>query len=494
MRKCIRFIKAGHVVELNDVAPTETLLDYLRLRARETGTKEGCSEGDCGACTVALGRFKDGQLIYEPVNSCILLLAQIDGCELVTIEDLSRDGGLHPVQKAFVDHHASQCGFCTPGFIMSLFTLYHRDTPGLTSDDVTTWLAGNLCRCTGYRPIVDAALETCRSAANDAFRARAEKTEALLRDLADPDDILMETDGDRFIALPSTLDSLCALSATHTDATLVSGATDVGLWITKQLRDLPKIIALNRVQELRDLQVTSAGFDVGAGVSFQKLHEVLGKHEPDIAEVLRRLGSIQVRTSGTMGGNIANGSPIGDSPPLLIALGAQISLRLGNDTRRMPLEAFFLDYGKQDRRPGEVITQIHIPRLDASHAFRAFKLSKRFDQDISTVLAAFRFTLVQDRIVEARLAYGGMAGVPRRAAHAETALMGCVLSSPDSWNAAVDALDNDFTPLSDMRGSAEYRREAAKGLLFKALLEVSGRSSQETRICGHRYQEAGHAA
>ncbi|MDX5593884.1 xanthine dehydrogenase small subunit [Pseudovibrio sp. SPO723] len=489
MRHNIRFLWSGQVIELKDVGPTETLLDYIRLRARQTGTKEGCGEGDCGACTVALGRLRNGQLVYEPVNSCILLLAQIDGCELVTIEDLSRDGTLHPIQKAFVDVHASQCGFCTPGFIMNLFTLYHRDTPGLDHQDVATWLAGNLCRCTGYRPIVEAALETCRDAANDAFSARASKTIAALEDLNDGDDIFIRSKDTGFTVSPSTIASLCAVYLQHPDATLVSGATDVGLWITKHMKELPKVILLNRIADMQEIKESPIGTHIGAGVTFAQAATVLAKQDPDLGEVLRRLGSVQVRASGTIGGNIANGSPIGDSPPLLIALGARITLRLGRVERELPLEDFFIDYGKQDIAESEVLTGIFVPRLDANQVFRAYKVSKRFDQDISAVMAAFRFSLVKDRVVDARIAYGGMAGTPKRAAHCETALIGASISNEASWQSAVTALESDFTPLTDMRASNTYRMDVAKALLTKALLEVGGSTTTQTRVTGHRERE-----
>jgi len=489
MRDTIRFLKGGEIVELDNVGPTETVLDYLRLRRRETGTKEGCGEGDCGACTVALGRLIDGKLVYQPVNSCIQLLGMIDGAELVTVEDLSEDARLHPVQSAMVDLHGSQCGFCTPGFVMTLFTLYHAEHVEKSRKTVTEWLAGNLCRCTGYRPIVDAALEACFEAADDAFSWRAHDTREQLRSLADSSDVFVG-DSSSFFSAPATLDGLAALYAQHPDATLVAGATDVGLWITKHLRDLPKMIWLGHIDGLDKVEDSPSGVLIGATATYQASEAAMTGISPDLGELWRRIGSKQVRASGTVGGNIANGSPIGDTPPALIALGATLELSSAEGSRAMSLEDYFIDYGKQDRRPGEFVTGLFVPRLSANQVFRCYKISKRFDQDISSVMAAFRLTLDDNGIVaEARIAYGGMAGTPRRALAAEAALKDASLDDPATWGAAMQALPGDFTPLTDMRASADYRMETARALLAKALMEVSGTPAEEVRVLARR--EAG---
>jgi xanthine dehydrogenase small subunit len=481
MRDTVRFLQGGKLVELENVKPTETLLDYLRLRARKTGTKEGCGEGDCGACTVALGRLVDGKLVYQPINSCIQLLGMIDGAELVTVEDLAEDDRLHPVQKALRDLHGSQCGFCTPGFVMSLFTLYHAEGQQKSRKTVTDWLAGNLCRCTGYRPIVEAALQSCFDSADDAFAWRSNETREQLREIADSRDIYL-ADGDGFFASPTTLEGLAALYRQHPDATLVAGATDVGLWITKQLRDLPKIIWLGRVAGLDRAEETPAGILVGATATYAASEEAVNRLSPDLGELWRRIGSKQVRASGTVGGNIANGSPIGDTPPALIALGATLELQSGGDSRTMALEDFFIDYGKQNREPGEFVAGVFVPRPGPNQVFRCYKISKRFDQDISAVMAAFRFTLSDGKITEARIAYGGMAGKPKRAGGAEAALVGASLEDPSTWNTAIQALNSDFTPLTDMRASAEYRMETARALLAKALMEASGTAPAQLRV------------
>ena len=493
-RASVRFLHRGEVVSLADVGPTETLLDYLRLRRHACGTKEGCAEGDCGACTVALGSLRDGTLEYAPVNACICLLGMIDGKELVVVEDLAgADGSLHPVQDAMLRHHGSQCGFCTPGIVMSLFTLYHVgsdcDRPA-----VNDALAGNLCRCTGYRPIVDAALEACAGTPCDAFAGRRADTARRLAALDDGADIFIGDEAAGFLAAPATVDALARLYARHPDATLVAGATDVGLWITKQLRALPKIILVGRVAGLADIRETERGFHFGAGVTHACAEVAMAAIDPDLAELLRRFGGKQVRAVGTIGGNIANGSPIGDSMPALIALGTTLHLRRGEATRSMPLEDFFIDYGRQDRAAGEFVTGIDVPRIRSGEVFRCYKVSKRFDQDISAVLGAFRFTVAEGCVAHARVAYGGMAATPKRAAATEAALKGLRLADQRGWEAACEALASDFRPIDDMRASARYRLETAQALLRKALHEAGGEASAATRITGLRPEEAERAA
>jgi xanthine dehydrogenase small subunit len=483
-RNSLRFLRKGAIVELSAVDPTGTLLDHLRLAEGSIGTKEGCNEGDCGACTVALGRLRDGRLVYEPVNACIQLVGMADGAEVVTVEDLAEGGALHPVQRAMVDLHASQCGFCTPGIVMSLFTLYQT---GVTADRaaVCDQLAGNLCRCTGYRPIVDAALAACSGVPADTFAARAAETAWRLAALADGDDVFVG-DEDRFFAAPASIDALSALLGRHPDATIVAGATDVGLWVTKQLRALPKIVWLGRVAGLGTIEETPAGVRIGATATYEAAAAAMAAIDPDLGSLWRRIGSKQVRHSGTVGGNIANGSPIGDTPPALIALGATLELRRGDAVRRLPLEDFFLAYGRQDRAPGEVVVAVEVPRLGPSDAFRCYKISKRFDQDISAVMAAIRLTLEDGLIACARIAFGGMAGVPKRAAAAEAALAGARPADPALPGAVRAALAADFKPLDDMRASAAYRLDVAGSLLEKALLEIAGTPTTATRVFAHR--------
>lgn len=490
-RDCIHFLHNGRPVELRDVGPTDTVLDYLRLREGSVGTKEGCAEGDCGACTIALGRPNDfGGIDYEPVNSCILMMGQIDGRDLVSVDDLASESGeLHPVQDAMVRHHGSQCGFCTPGIVMSLFTLYQSDAPA-SRENIDTWLAGNLCRCTGYRPIVAAARESCGGPVDDKVSSEAEARIAAMNQLGDDEDVFIG-DEDRFLAAPTSEAALAALLSRHPDATMISGATDVGLWVTKQLRSLPKTVFLNRIKGFDRVEATDDRLTIGAGATYEQAEGALTAIDPDIGALIRRLGSKQVRASGTVGGNIANGSPIGDMPPVLIALDASVTLKSVRGDRVVALEDFFIDYGKQDRRPDEFVSSVSMPALAQGQHFRCYKISKRFDQDISAVMAGFRFSVEGRFIHSSRIAYGGMAAITKRAAAAEAALTGVSLDAPDIWSVATDALERDFTPIDDMRASANYRMAAAKGVLIKALTEIAGETSDRTRVSGRRDDDGG---
>jgi len=480
LRGSLTFRFRGRTVALDSFAPRATLLDWLREEAGAKGTKEGCNEGDCGACTIVLSRLQpDGALSYEPVNACILLLGQVDGAEVLTVEDLAEGQRLHPVQQAMVDHHGSQCGFCTPGIVMSLLALYHQ-REAATYAGVCDALAGNLCRCTGYRPIIDAALATCDGKPADRFAAATAERAAALAALADGRDLLVGDD-QSFFAAPASEASLAALYARNPRAVLVGGATDVGLWITKQLRDLKQIIWLGRVAGLDAVEEGSDALRIGARTTLQHAAPHLAALHPDLGELMRRFGSRQVRESGTVGGNIANGSPIGDLAPALIALGGQVELSKGGATRVLPLEDFFLGYGKQDRGEGEYVSALVAPRLGVNEVYRALKVTKRIDEDISAVMGAFRFTLDGRRIMSARVAYGGMAATPKRGANAEAALVGARLDDQTSWTAALDALKRDYTPIADMRASAAYRADVAANLLKKALIEVAG-GAAPTRI------------
>ncbi|MGC2783823.1 MAG: xanthine dehydrogenase small subunit [Roseiarcus sp.] len=479
-RDALRFRFRGGDVALRQFSPRATVLDWLREEMGAKGTKEGCAEGDCGACTVVLARLRDGRIAYEPFNACILLLGQVDGAELITIEDLVANGELHPLQQEMVDAHASQCGFCTPGIVMSLFAGYHSGQP-MTYADLCDQLAGNLCRCTGYRPIIAAAMETCNGAPADRFAATSQERTAALAALTDHRDVFVGGEA-AFFAAPASLESLAALYARFPDATLVGGATDVGLWITKQLRDLKRVIWLGRVAALDAVGESGDGaLSLGATLALENAAPLLGAIHPDLSELMRRFGSKQVRASGTVGGNIANGSPIGDLAPALMALGGRVVLRKGDKTRALPLEDFFIAYGKQDREPGEFVLAVEAPPLAVLQRYRAFKVSKRFDEDISAVMLAVRVDLDGRRILGARIACGGMAATPRRAKNAEQALAGANLDQPASWRAASAALSKDFTPLTDMRATAAYRMTVAANLLEKALTEISG-AGAPTRI------------
>lgn len=473
MGETIRFLLDGQVQEVKGANPTTTLLEHLRGPMRRTGTKEGCAEGDCGSCTVLVGEADGEGVAWRAVNSCIQFLPMLHGKALMTVESLVRGGDLHPVQQAMVDKHGSQCGFCTPGIVMSL---YARAIAAKGADaPVGEVLAGNLCRCTGYGPIIEVAQGVAAEAAPDIDLSTV-RDETMLS-LRYEDEIHGVT---RTWLSPRTVDELAQAYLEHPDATIVAGATDVGLWVTKQRRPLPTLISVSEVLELKTLETTADGLRIGAGVRYVDAIEAVAKLYPDLGAMMRRLGSTQVRNSGTIGGNIANGSPIGDMPPALIAAGARLVLRLAKERREMPLEDFFLDYGKQDRRPGEFVEAVIAPKLDAGRIFKVFKLTKRFDQDISAVCGAFSLAIEDGVVTDARVAFGGMAGTPKRAKACEVALVGQPWTEA-TVEAAMAALDTDYAPMSDMRASAAYRSLTARNMLRKVFLE-SRDASAETRI------------
>ncbi len=482
MRDHIRFVLDDEIRSVGGIDPTRTVLQYLREDLGRRGTKEGCAEGDCGACTVVLGELVDGALAYRPVNSCIQFVPTLDGKQLITVEDLKGPGGrLHRVQRAMVRHDASQCGFCTPGFVMTMFALYQQG-PQRDRLAVNDALAGNLCRCTGYGPIVDAAFSACGDPPEDRFSAAADSTRALLERIQPGDGVGIEHDGRRYFA-PSTLAELSELLGDFPDAHPFAGATDLGLWVTKDGRELDTLIYLGNVAPLRELNVTETEIEIGAAVTYSEALPVLTQHYPDFGEMLRRLGAWQVRNAGTIGGNVANGSPIGDSPPPLIAAGATLVLHGATGRRELPLEDFFLGYGKQDRRPGEIVEKIRLPLPASGSRLLCYKISKRFDQDISAVCAAFSLGLDDGgRVARFRAAFGGMAETPKRAPSLEAALIGRPWSE-DIVRRGMTALAGDFEPIDDLRASAAYRLRVAQNLLFKCFLETSD-NGQPTRLFG----------
>ena len=475
VRDHIRFLLNGEDVVLADLRPDETLLDYLRLRRRLIGTKEGCAEGDCGACTVLVGRLSGGELVYEGVNACIRFLASVDGCHVVTVEHLrGADGALHPVQQALVDLHGSQCGFCTPGFVMSLYALWMRN-PQPSVQAIEKALQGNLCRCTGYEPIVKAALAISDYGSVEADFLVQERAavSAKLKAMRDGTRVEAGQGKGRFV-IPASARDLARVLEAEPDATIVAGSTDVGLWVTKRMREIAPVVFIGGIEDLQGVSVDGGTVTIGAGVSYTEAFEQLSTHVPAFGGLIDRIGGDQVRNMGTIGGNIANGSPIGDTPPPLIALGATLTLRKGESRRNVPLEDFFIAYGKQDRRPGEFVESVEVPLPAKGAHFAAYKVAKRRDEDITAVLGAFHLNVDADRsVVSARIAYGGMAATPKRAKAVEDALVGKPWTM-EAVEAALPAYEADFTPLSDMRASAEYRMLAAKNLLKRFYLETTG--------------------
>jgi xanthine dehydrogenase small subunit len=445
MRASIDLFLNGQRVSLSDEDPRRTLLTWLRESRRLIGTKEGCAEGDCGACTVALTQINSqGSLEYLPVNACILCLGTLDGKELTTVEGLKN----HPVQQAMVDCHGSQCGFCTPGFVMALYAHWKSRSTLPLADAI----AGNLCRCTGYRPIIEAGHQA-QAAAREEDIAQKKRIASLPRD-----SLLV----DGFFS-PASVAELAEFLEQHPQATILAGGTDVGLWMTKQHRDLAEVAYTGRVAEMKVLSEKHDSLEIGGAVTYAEAYDALAGIHPDIGELLRRLGAVQVRAAGTLAGNVANGSPIGDTMPVLLALGCTVILQKGKAVREIPLDNFYTGYRKSVMQPGEFIRSARIAKLKPDARFAAYKLSKRFDQDISAVCAAFH---VNGK--EARFGFGGMAATPSRARKAEAAWKNGI-------DAACAALAEDFTPISDMRASGWYRLTAAQGLLRKFAAGVSPR-------------------
>ena len=469
--KTIRFIRRGELVSLTNVPPDRTLLELLREDLGCTGTKEGCGEGDCGACTVVLAEAEGGRLRWRAINSCIRLAHSIDGMALWTVEDLAADDGtLHPAQEAMVQCHGSQCGFCTPGFVMSLFGMYQNHVAcgrPVTRELAQVELSGNLCRCTGYRPILDAARqmgELPEVAVDEA---------ALLRQL---DELAQQrTSGGDYLA-PTSLAELLALRAAHPQAQLVAGCTDVGLWVTKMHKQFAQVLDVTRVAELRQVQVQADHLRIGAGVTLEDAYRALVQDRPQLATFAQRFAGLPVRNSGTLGGNVANGSPIGDSMPLLIALGAHIVLLSVRGHREMPLEQFYTGYRKNVLAPDEVVGWIKVPRPADGEMLRAYKISKRYDDDISAVCLAIAMHLRDGVVERISIGAGGVAATPARAVQAEAALRGQPWTA-DAARAATAALRSEFQPISDMRASSAYRSEVLGNLMQRFWLESQGEDS-----------------
>ncbi len=477
----IRFLLNDEPVVLSTVGSNDMLLDFLRIDRRLTGTKEGCAEGDCGACTVLVGRMADGELSYKPLNACIRFLASVDGCHVVTVEHLrGQGGGLHPVQQAMVDHHGSQCGFCTPGFVMALYALW-MENEAPSDRQIESALQGNLCRCTGYEPIITAAraMGTMGSPAQDWLTTERDRVVERLMAWQDGSRVDIASNDDR-VLLPADVDDFATLLEAHPEATIVAGATDVGLWVTKFLRPISPAIFIGHLHALASVEMGAGAVRIGANVTYSDFETVVREAFPHLDDLWDRIAGWQVRSMGTIGGNVANGSPIGDTPPVLIAMGAAVELRHGNARRSMQLEDFFIDYGKQDRKTGEFVEAITIPRSAKGAHHAAYKISKRRDEDISSVCAAFNITVENHVITDARIAFGGMAATPKRAAGAEAALIGKPWSEQSLLSAAA-VLDQDFSPLSDWRATAEYRLQVSRNLFRRFWLE-KGAGSDGVRL------------
>jgi xanthine dehydrogenase small subunit len=482
--RTIRFIRRGEVVALANVPPDRTLLEVLREDLACTGTKEGCAEGDCGACTVVIGEANaDGAgVAYRAINSCIRLAHSVDGFALWTVEDIANaDGTLHPAQEAMVACHGSQCGFCTPGFVMSLFGVYRNHVAkgeAVTRELAQEALSGNLCRCTGYRPILDAAqtMKHWEADAVDEAALLAQLKSLWIAGQARSDKNVVMPGSTRHPAsylLPRSLDDLLRLRKQHPRARLVAGCTDAGLWITKQHQRFPQVLDVTRVEELRRVERYDNHIAIGAAVTLQSAYAALVEERPQLKTFASRFAGLPVRNAGTLGGNIANGSPIGDSMPLLIALDAHVVLMNEGGHRSMPLEDFYTGYRKNVLADDEVLAWIKVPRPVPGEFLRAYKISKRFEDDISAVCLAIRLHLKEGRIAHLSIGAGGVAATPVRATKTESLLSGKEWSQATAM-AVGESLRTEFHPISDMRASAAYRTQVLGNLMQRFWLESQG--------------------
>ncbi len=464
----VSFIHNKRIVEIKNPDPNETLLNYIRNKLKKTGTKEGCAEGGCGACTVVIGELKNNEVNYSAINSCITLLPTLQGKQLILVEDLvSKDGSLHPVQEAMVNCHGSQCGFCTPGFVMSLFSMFKKYSK-FKDDVIKDSISGNLCRCTGYKPIIKAAESLKNKKKIDHFSQDIKNTIKLLKKINNKSIAIYKKDK-RYFA-PRYIQELKKILKKNINANFLSGGTDLSLSITKDRKDINSIIYMNFIRELNYIKSNDEYIEVGASTPLIDLEHYIKKHYLDFTKILKRYGSPQIRNVGTVAGNIATASPIGDCLPLLISLNAQVVLQDLKKTKILFLDSFFISYRKTKLKKGQFIHSIRIP-IFKKNIFKAYKVSKRFDDDISSVCAAFNLGIIKNKIESIRIAYGGMAEIPKRAIFCEKILLNSSVND-EIINKAKDALEKDFKPISDMRASKFYRMEVAKNLLEKCWVEV----------------------
>ena len=472
MGNIIRFVFENKIHEIKNLDPNETILNFIRLRLKKTGTKEGCAEGGCGACTVVIGQLEKNNIIYKAINSCIAFTTSLEGKQLLIVEDLmQKNGSLHPVQTAMVNFHGSQCGFCTPGFVMSLFSMYKNNT-FYDKETIEETISGNLCRCTGYRPIIDAA-KSLNNRKPDQFKKSEKKTIALLNKIR-PKNIFINIENKKYFA-PRTVIELKKIIKKYPKVKFLSGGTDMSLIVTKQKKDIENIVYLNSIDELNYIKENNKYIEVGATTPLIKFELFIKKYYPDFNTILKRYGSVQIRNVATIAGNIATASPIGDSLPLLLSLDASISIESFNKKSRLSLNDFFISYRKTKLKKGQFISSIRIP-IYKKNIFKAYKISKRIDDDISSVCASFNLAIVNKKIKTIKIAYGGMAPTPKRAIHCEKILLNSDFSEEIILKAQI-CLEKDFQPIDDMRASKNYRMEIAKNLLLKCFAEIKNNKS-----------------
>jgi xanthine dehydrogenase small subunit len=464
----IKFIFEDKIKEIQNPNPNETILNYVRLKLKKTGTKEGCAEGGCGACTIVIGELKKNNIIYKAINSCIAFVPSLEGKQLLIVEDLiSKNGSLHPVQNAMVKYHASQCGFCTPGFVMSLFAMY-KNYSSYNNKIIQDSIAGNLCRCTGYRPIIAASKSLNNENQLDQFKKNKKNIISLFKKIKQKN-ISINNFNKKYFA-PRTVNELKKVIKKYPKAKLLSGGTDISLIVTKQKKDIDNIIYLNSIDELNYIKEKSNYIEIGATTSLIEFESFIKKYYPDFNSILQRYGSVQIRNVATIAGNIATASPIGDTLPLLLSLDASVVLQDFKKKIILPLKNFFISYRKTKLKAGQFISSIRIP-IFKKNIFKAYKISKRIDDDISSVCGSFNLEIVDKKIKTIRIAYGGMAPIPKRAIYCEKILLNSNLSEATIIKAK-KTLEKDFQPIDDMRASGDYRMEIAKNLLTKCFLEI----------------------
>ena len=464
----INFVWENKICSASNPDPNETILNYVRLKLKKTGTKEGCAEGGCGACTVVLGELKNNNIIYKAINSCITFVPSLEGKELILVEDLvSKNGSLHPVQDAMIKYHGSQCGFCTPGFVMSLFAMY-KNFSSYNSENIKDSISGNLCRCTGYRPIIDAAKSLNNVSRSDEFYKNKKKTLNLLKKIRMEN--LSLKNGNKKYFSPKSINELQKIIKKNPNPIFLSGATDLSLIVTKERKEINNIISLNSIKELKFIKERNSNIEVGAATSLIEFELFIKKYYPDFNSILKRYGSVQIRNLATMAGNIATASPIGDTLPLLLSLDAKLVLQKKSNKTVLPLKNFFISYRKTRLKKGQFIHSIIIPILK-KNIFKAYKISKRIDDDISSVCASFNLEIINKKIKNVKIAYGGMAPIPKRATNCEKILINSIFSE-EIFKKAEKKLEKDFAPIDDMRASKGYRMEIAKNLLTKCFIEI----------------------
>ena len=464
----IKFVWNNKIFKIDNPDPNETLLNFIRLKIKKTGTKEGCAEGGCGACTVVLAELKKNDLTYKAINACISFVTILQGKQLIIVEDLlNSKGSLHPVQKAMVDYHGSQCGFCTPGFVMSLFAM-QKNYSSYSEENIKDSISGNLCRCTGYRPIVDAAKSLNNKNRSDKFVKRKKKIISLLKKIK-PENISIKNRNKKYFA-PRTVTELKKIIKDYPNSIFFSGGTDLSLIVTKERKDIDNIISLSSINELNFIEEKNEHIVVGAATSLREFELFIKKYYPDFTAILKRYGSVQIRNVATIAGNIATASPIGDTLPLLLSLDAKVVLQSLNNKKILPLKNFFVSYRKTKLKKRQFIHSIIIPILK-KNIFKAYKISKRIDDDISSVCASFNLEIKNKKIKNIKIAYGGMASIPKRAINCEKTLINTNISE-ENIEKAKKILEKDFKPINDMRASKNYRMEIAKNLLMKCFIEI----------------------